>query len=197
MRQGSKEWLEARLGRATSSNFGAVLAKGRSGEALTRKRYKIQLVTERLTGAVSEGYTSSSMLWGTQQEPYAKIAYMEKFKVPIEDYGFVEHPKIKVGTSPDGGVPKNGGAEFKCPETHTHVGYLLGESFSQYIPQIQGQMWIMEWDFVDFVSFDPRMPEKSQLFVQRVPRDNDYIKNLETEVIKFLTEVDELEKRLK
>ena len=49
----------------------------------------------------------------------------------------------------------------------------------------------------DFVSFDPRMPDNLQLFIKRVDRDDELIKELETEVIKFLAEVDEKVEKLK
>jgi len=42
----------------------------------------------------------------------------------------------------------------------------------------------------DFVSFDPRLPDRHQLFVIRLDRDDKYIKELEEEVTKFLDEVE-------
>jgi len=39
------------------------------------------------------------------------------------------------------------------------------------------------------VVFDPRMPEKAQLFVKRVDRDDAYIAEIEAEIVKFLAEV--------
>jgi len=36
------------------------------------------------------------------------------------------------------------------------------------------------------------MPEDVQLFIKRVPRDNEMIASLEAEVVKFLGELDEL-----
>ena len=48
-----------------------------------------------------------------------------------------------------------------------------------------------ERQWCDFVSFDPRMPTELQLFIKRVPRDNDYIAMLEKEILSFLEELDE------
>lgn len=53
-----------------------------------------------------------------------------------------------------------------------------------------------ERGWCDFVSFDSRMPEGLQIFVKRVFRDDDYIKTLETEVQKFLNELNEKVERL-
>jgi hypothetical protein len=61
---------------------------------------------------------------------------------------------------------------------------------------MQWQMACTERGWCDFVSFDSRMPEGLQIFVKRVFRDDDYIKTLETEVQKFLNELNEKVERL-
>jgi hypothetical protein len=63
---------------------------------------------------------------------------------------------------------------------------------SGYRAEMQWQMACTGRAWVDFVSFDPRMPEDMQLFIKRVPRDNEMIASLEAEVVKFLGELDEL-----
>jgi hypothetical protein len=50
MEQRSEEWFQARLGKVTASRVADVLAKIKSGESASRRNYKIQLVSERLTG---------------------------------------------------------------------------------------------------------------------------------------------------
>lgn len=42
-----------------------------------------------------------------------------------------------------------------------------------------------------------RMPDNLQLFIKRVERDDELIKELEAEVVKFLAEVDEKVEKLK
>jgi hypothetical protein len=51
-------------------------------------------------------------------------------------------------------------------------------------------------EFVDFVSFDPDMPEKLQLFVFRWERDEALIKEYEIELRQFLMEVDATHKQI-
>jgi hypothetical protein len=48
-----------------------------------------------------------------------------------------------------------------------------------------------ERQWCDFVSYDPRLPKKLQLFVRRLERDTERIKHMEIEVMRFLAEVDE------
>lgn len=49
----------------------------------------------------------------------------------------------------------------------------------------------------DFVSFDPRMPENMQLFVQRVMFSNDTDTDMTKEVTAFLAELDDKVSKLK
>jgi hypothetical protein len=51
-------------------------------------------------------------------------------------------------------------------------------------------------DFADFISFDPKMPEKLQLFVFRVERNEDEIREYEIQLRQFLLEVDATHKQL-
>jgi hypothetical protein len=48
----------------------------------------------------------------------------------------------------------------------------------------------------DFFSFDPRLPDNLQYFMVRVDRDDEYIKNMESEIVKFLAEVDDVVSKL-
>ncbi len=58
-----------------------------------------------------------------------------------------------------------------------------------HMAQVQGVMWIADRQWLDFVSYDPRMPERLRLFKQRIPRDDAFIATLEQEVTEFLAEV--------
>ena len=196
--QGTEAWLADRCGFATASRFSDVLAKIKTGEAATRRKYRIQVVTERLTGNPVQGYQNAAMLWGTQTEPEARMAYEALTGELVEQTGFVRHPTVAwCGASPDGLVGEDGMVEIKCPESATHLEWMTtGTVPPEHVPQIQGQMWVCGRKWVDFVSYDPRFPEHLQLFVVRVPRDDDYIKTLVEGVTRFLGEVDEMHDKL-
>jgi carboxypeptidase C (cathepsin A) len=117
----------------------------------------------------------------------------------VDEVGFVDHPSIAMaGASPDGLVGADGLVEIKCPNTATHIETLLnGTIKSEYKTQMQWQMACTGRTWTDFVSFDPRMPEKHQIKIIHVKRDDDLIKTLETEVIEFLKEVDKTIERIK
>jgi len=190
MDQRTDEWFKARLGKATASNFRKILAKVKTGEAADRRNYRAQLVIERLTGHQHDSYSNAAMQWGTEQEPFARIAYMAQTGNDVQEVGFIEHPDLMAGASPDGYIGERGLIEIKCPVSATHIETLkAGACPAEHYAQVQGQLWITGREWCDFVSYDPRMPERLQLFVTRVARDADYIDTLAKEVKAFLDEV--------
>jgi hypothetical protein len=60
----------------------------------------------------------------------------------------------------------------------------------KYLKQVQFQMACTGRAWNDFVSYDPRLPETMRLFVQRVPRNDAMIAEIEAEIVSFLAEVD-------
>ena len=196
--QGSPEWLAERAGHVTASKASDVLAKIKSGEAAVRRKYRIQVVTERLTGAPVQGFQNAAMLWGTQTEPFAREAYEADTGDLVDQVGFLKHPSVAwVGASPDGLLGTDGLIELKCPESTTHLGWMEEDRVPpEHIPQIQFQMWVTGRKWCDFASYDPRFPDHLRLFIKRIERDETYIAMLETEVRAFLAEVDKLYARL-
>lgn len=198
MTQGSAEWYAARAGCATASRFKDVLAKIKTGEAATRRTYRIQLVTERLTGQPCETFKNAAMEWGTATEPYARAAYEAERTVMVDETDFLLHPSIPfVGCSPDGLVGDDGGVEIKCPHNSmVHVETLEGGMPAEHRAQVQGAMWVTGRKWWDFISFDPRMPPHLQLYIERINRDDAYIAALADEVSRFLAEVAGMVERL-
>ncbi len=186
--QGSPEWHALRCGKVTASRVADVIAKTRSGWGASRFNYAAELIAERLTGTTAEGFTSSAMQWGTDQEPMARMAYEFLHNVTVEQVAFVVHPTIQdAGASPDGTVGEDGLVEIKCPNTATHIDTLIAQTIPvKYITQMQWQMACTGREWCDFVSYDPRLPESMQVFVKRVARDEAYILELEKEVVTFL-----------
>ena len=191
MEQKSDEWFAARLGKVTASRVADVIAKTKTGYSASRENYMAQLVVERLTNTQAESFTNAAMQWGTDQEPFARAAYEVQQNVLVDETGLVDHPTIEMaGASPDGLVGEDGLVEIKCPNTATHIDTLLNQTVpAKYITQMQFQMACTGRQWCDFVSFDPRMPQKAQIFIKRVPRDDAFIKEIESEIKKFLAEV--------
>lgn len=196
MEQRTEDWYKARLGKVTASRVASVLAKK---DSATRADYLTDLVLERLTGNPTEMFVSSAMQWGTDTEPQARMAYEAHTNNLVDEVGFIDHPSItNFGCSPDGVVGEEGLIEIKCMSSKNAIETLIaGKAPTKYIPQMQTQMAVMNRQWCDFVSFDPRLPEDLQLFVIRVNRDDEYIAKLEEEVTAFLEEVESTVIKLK
>lgn len=190
--QGSPEWFAIRCGKVTASRVADVVAKTKSGPSTSRVNYMAELIAERLTGQPAERFSNAAMAWGTEKEPEARSTYEFYNGVTVNQVGFVVHPKIEAsGASPDGLVGDDGLVEIKCPNTATHLDTLLGQTVpSKYVSQIQWQLACTGRAHCDFVSYDPRLPEAMRLFIKRMPRDDQRIAELETEVSGFLREIE-------
>jgi putative phage-type endonuclease len=193
MEQRSPEWFAARLGKVTASRVADVIAKTKSGYSASRANYMAELVCERLTGKSGDYFQNAAMVWGTETEPMARSAYEAHSGNLVTETGLVLHTSItNAAASPDGMIDEDGLVEIKCPNTATHIDTLLDEKVpSKYVTQIMWQMACTGRQWCDFVSYDPRMPEHMHIFVKRIERDDNIIVELEREVEKFLSELDE------
>lgn len=195
--QGGADWLKDRAAHATASRFADILAVSkRDGKPLkAREDYLMDLVVERITGEPKDSASSFAMQWGTDAEPYARAEYEAVTGNIVREVSFVKHKTHQwVGASSDGMVGERGGVEIKCPyNSAVHLQtWAEGSMPEQHAPQVYGQMWVLDLDWIDFCSFDPRMQngaEHLKLFTVRVMRDQKIINDLEHEVLSFLHEV--------
>ncbi len=197
--QGTDEWFAIRCGKVTASRVADVIATTKSGYSASRANYEAQLICEILTGKPAESFTNAAMQWGTETEPLARAQYELKTGNMVNQIGFVVHPIIEqAGASPDGLIGEDGCIEIKCPNTSTHLDTLLSQKVpSKYITQMTWQMVCTGRKWCDFVSYDPRLPDNLQLFIQRIELDEEYGKKLESEVKGFLEEVNEKVEKLR
>lgn len=111
-------WLLERVGYVTASQFKHLMARkkptaaqvkaGEPGEyTAARDTYKWQLITERLTGRATEHYVNPAMQWGIDQEGFARAEFVNRMRLMVDLVGFIKHPTLMCGASPDGVI--NGG----------------------------------------------------------------------------------------
>ena len=180
--QGTLEWHEARRGIPTASEFATVLAKGKGGgESVTRRKYLLTLVGEILTGEVTpDGYTNPHMERGKTMEAEARNAYAFMVDTDPEQVGFIRNGEA--GASPDSLVGTNGLLEIKTKLPHLLLDCIMQDRLPpEHVAQCQGQLWIAEREWLDFVAYWPKLP----LFRFRVTRDEPYIAGLKAAVDQF------------
>lgn len=183
--QNSPEWYAARAGIPTASEFHTVLAVGpKGGKSLTRVAYLNKLVGEIITGEPMQSFQNADMERGKLMEDEARDLYCFAHDIEPQRVGFIRNGDK--GASPDSLIGDKGGLEIKSAAPHIQVARLLADELpSEHVAQVQGNLWIAERDWWDFVSYCPKMP----LFVKRVYRDAEYIKRLELQVELFNVEL--------
>lgn len=144
MKQRSKEWFDARLGRFTASRITELL--GIKGLNLTGENYAFEKACELVHGIdEEENFETFDMKRGTELEPIA----FRKFK-ELKELEFIEVKETtffpfgdNAGASPDGLVGDDSILEIKCPRS-TKFFKLVAKGIeavdNNYIDQMQMQM---------------------------------------------------------
>jgi hypothetical protein len=187
--QGSEDWFACRAGIPTASKFATVMAKG---EGKTRNEYMRKLAGEILTGEPMESFSNVHMDRGKTMEDEARETYAFINDADIRRVGFIRNGKK--GASPDSLVGTEGGLEIKTALPHIQIERLLrGDLPPEHKAQVQGNIWLSERVWWDFVSFWPKLPQMTV----RVFRDDIYIKNMAGEIDRFNDDLAEMVERIR
>ena len=189
LEQGSSEWFACRAGLPTASKFATVMAKG---EGKTRSEYMRKLAGEILTGEPSEQFSNVHTDRGNAMEDEARETYAFINDAEIQRVGFIRNGNR--GASPDSLVGTDGGLEIKTALPHIQIDRLERNRLPpEHKAQVQGNLWIAEREWWDFVSYWPGLP----VLTVRVPRDEEYIANLASEIDRFNDELAALVERIR
>lgn len=166
--QNGEEWDALRLGKATASNFGLIMANDGKAFGEPARRYALQLALEQIKGCKSEfGFSNDHMERGHEQEPIARMLYEEMNFADVDNGGFFDHETY--GDSPDGLVGQDGLVEIKSVIAATHYSTLTRGSFDPaYRWQLVGHLDCSGRDWVDFISYCSDFPDGKQLIVYRL-----------------------------
>jgi hypothetical protein len=191
--QNSPEWLNARAGIPTASEFHTVLASGKGGgESKTRKTYLYKLAGEIITGKITEGYTNANMERGHEMEGDARNLYCFLNDVDADQVGFIRNGQK--GCSPDSLIGPKGMLEVKSKFPHILIETILKDQFPpEHKAQCQGALWVAEREWIDIVCYWPSMP----LFVKRAYRDEAYITTLSAAIKEFNEELADVVKQVR
>lgn len=182
--QGTQEWLEARLGVPTASNYSKLVTS--IGKPSTQaEKYINELIAQKITGKLPDTFKSDAMERGNELEAQARAYYEFMTDNEVSEVGLILNDD-GAGCSPDGLIGDDGGIEIKCPLASTHVGYLrAGKLPTAYVQQVQGCMYITGRKWWDFVSFHPEI----ESMIIRVERDEKFIKLLKEQIDKALNTI--------
>ncbi len=197
--QRTEGWFKSRLGKVTASAVVGICKGSRGSYLASRKNYMADKVIEILTGQPAEGFTSDAMQWGTDTEPLARAVYEGETGSIVTECGFIDHPTIdRLGASPDGMVTSDIALEIKCPNTATHIEFLLNQKIKrEYLFQMNTGMMCTGASVCHFVSYDPRLPDNLAYIMIPVKKDPVICAEIEAETKLFLMELDATLKSLK
>lgn len=195
--QGSKEWLQARCGIPTASEFHKILTPATLKLSKQAETYAYRLLAEWMTGtpfAEEVRIWSSSMEEGIEREQEA-VEYFELVTgLTTELAGLCLTDDRRIGASPDRFVSDGSLLEVKNPLASTHVGWLLGQKVpDDHIIQVQGQLFVTGRKKHTFLSYYPGLPP---LMVQSEP-DVRYQDALCAALGEFCARLEEGKNRLK
>lgn len=195
MEQGTKEWLQVRAGIPTASEFKALITplwKKRTGDGV--ETYLHKKLAERWQGCPLEAsFSGGSLEQGKLKEEEAIPWYEFDNDIEVDRVGFITTLDGKSGCSPDGLIGDDGGLEFKCPDPHTHVGYLLGGVLpDEYSAQVHGTMLVTGRPWWRFVSYSRGFPTFDLL----VMRDEKIIAAMQEAVDAFNVRLDDAFEKL-
>lgn len=163
MIQGSEEWENIRLGRATASQASMIFTPTGKLSA-SRVKYARRLARECRMKDPMEFQGNKYTDWGNEHESEARAVFEKETGKEVHEVGFCTRADRIIGCSPDGLIKKDGewaeGLEIKCPQVDKHGEYLLeGELPPEYKLQVHWSMattglnawWFMSY-FPDVVS---------------------------------------------
>ena len=150
-KQGSKEWLNKRVGRVTGSIAGAILDVSKFK---TRKQVLRDMV-RAYHGMPSEFKDNNITQYGKHAEKHAVGMFEMKTGLDTEECGFFEKDEW-LGASPDRLIPEMGAVlEIKCPYGKFGTAE-FSEILPEYYAQIQLEMYCAGVDACYFMQWSPQ-----------------------------------------
>jgi len=168
LEQRTPEWLQLKKAKIGGTRHKQIKVKG--GLPLI-----YELLAEEGIDELEPVYQSEAMKWGIDMEDVAAFEYEKVSGIKLINSGWWESDFSElVGISPDGSDNTYTHAvEFKCPNTKTHVEYILNGAIPKvYLPQILHYFVVNEKLLtLDFCSFDPRY-RKRPIWIKRISRED-------------------------
>lgn len=187
--QGSSEWLLARLGIPTASDFHRIITPVRMGPVseVASSKFICELIDQRLAHLkhgddieaiereLDSDMKTESMVYGNAMEPIAVTRYEFHRRIDTTLAGIIFNDDRTAGASLDRLVGDDGCCEIKCPiKRRIYLERALYPRATEFRPQIQGQLWLSGRKWIDACCYFRGQP----LLIERHERDEKFIANL-------------------
>jgi len=159
--QNSLQWLVARAGIPTASEFGQLLTdKMEPRKGQMPETYLARKVAEAWLNGPLPGFNTLEMEMGHILEAEAIPWFEFEYSMTVSRVPFITTDDCKIGCSPDGLIGDDSGLEIKCPQPHTHVGYIMDNVLPEhYAPQVHGSLYVTGRKRWDFISYNRQFPK--------------------------------------
>jgi putative phage-type endonuclease len=182
LQQRSEAWYDARRGKITCSNLGALL--GQVSYVSRQEAYKrcLGLEQRKALKAKKDGKEvekpNPACTWGVENEPNGIVAYMQKTGNYVQATGLHSHNWYQwLAGSPDGFIGDEGLIEVKCPFYRKRDGSsrIHAKVPGHYWMQVNALLEITNRQWCDYCCWTP---EGAAIFrVHRDPLTFDYLLN--------------------
>lgn len=195
--QGSPEWKQARAGKVTASRAKDARDRLKSGAASGKQiAYACQVALERVSGQPADAtFENWQMREGHVQEPIARAAYERSTGNLVDEVGAFATDDDLFLYSPDGLIDGDGLLEVKTLFSPERIMTIVGDGdVSDFIDQCMFGLWLTGRQWIDLVVW---VPSLEHLTIKRLARDDDYIEEMEADLIAFAKLVTQYENTLR
>lgn len=153
------------------------------------KNYAFRLACERISGTPLDDNTfeTFAMRRGRELEEICRKRHEAAIGQIVDLAGFVKTEDGKFGASADSLIGDDGGAEYKCfyaPEKVRPI--LTAEDWGDIQDQVQGCMWLTGRKWWDMCLYFPALASIGRDFTRRrILRDENYIEDMEADLVAF------------
>lgn len=192
--QGSVEWMQARAGIPTASEFDNLISPtGEIRKGQMPQSYLAKKLAEWWLGGPLPCFNSFDMEQGSILENEAVPWYELEYSQKVDRVGLITTDDGLIGCSPDGLLGDDGGIEIKCPQPETHVKYLIGGVLPpEYVAQVHGAMFVTGRPWWRFLSYRRHFPA----FMLHVERDEEIQDALAEALAQWLAKFEAAKERM-
>jgi len=167
-----EDWLDGRLGKITGSRLKDIVVKRGTDEKIGF----YEIIAEKIAEPADE---ENAMQRGVRLEVEAIQMFIEKTGKEVDTSLVIwqREDNENIAISPDGFIGEKEAVEVKCLSSAKHIeAYITEQIPSDY--EYQALQYFIVNDTLEtlyFVFYDPRMPEKLQLFFLEIKRDEEKV----------------------
>lgn len=162
--------------------------------------YAFRIAVERISKEpLDEGFQTWSMRRGHELEPRARMEHEMQSGLFVERAGFVMTEDGVFGASADGLIDPDEGSEYKCFIDPAKLrAFWIDNDPSSVMEQAQGCMWITGRKRWHICLYCPALEAVGkQLWWRVFERDDNFIEQMEIDLLEFKGLVDQYEQKLR